>query len=246
MREKHIDITTRAGATDTFVCYPERDGPYPAVIFYMDAPGIREELHDMARRIATVGYYVILPNLFYRSGRGALLTAEATVHESAEQQKMFGLMATISNGLIAEDTAGLLAYLDAQTDVKKGPIGALGYCMSGPYAMVAAASYPERFGAALSFHGVPFVTDRDDSAHLMMHRIKALAYFGFGSKDFLTPQTDIDILAAALKKTTLKYELEMYDDCSHGFVFPQRPLYNKQGSERHWERLFAILRRTLG
>ena len=246
MIEKHVDIPVKGGAADTFVCHPERGGPYPAVIFYMDAPGIREELHDMARRIATVGYYVILPNLFYRSGRGSLLTAEATVHESAEQKKMFGLMATISNGLIGEDTTGLIAYLDAQPEAKKGPIGALGYCMSGPYAMVAAASCPERFGAALSFHGVPFVTDRADSAHLMMDRIKAVAYFGFGGQDFLTPQKDIDVLAAALKKTRLKFELEMYPDCSHGFVFPQRALYNKSGAERHWERLFAIFRRTLG
>ena len=246
MIEKHVDIATKSGAADTFVCHPERGGPHPAVIFYMDAPGIREELHDMARRIAAVGYYVILPNLFYRSGRGSLLTAEATVHESAEQKKMFGLMATISNGLIAQDTAGFLHYLGEQPEIKQGPIAALGYCMSGPYAMVAAASYPERFGAALSFHGVPFVTDQADSAHLMMDKIKAPAYFGFGSEDFLTPQKDIDVLAAALQKTQLKYEIEMYAGCSHGFVFPQRALYNKQGSERHWERLFAFLQSTIG
>ena len=246
MIEKHVDIATQAGAADTFVCHPERGGPFPAVIFYMDAPGIREELHDMARRIASVGYCVILPNLYYRTGRGALLTAEATVHESAEQKKMFGLMATISNGKIAEDTAGFLAHLDAQPQVKKGPVGAVGYCMSGPYALVAAASYPDRFAAAVSLHGVPFVTDQADSAHLMMDKVKAEAYFGFGSTDFLTPQKDIDVLEAALKKTHMKYELEMYPGCSHGFVFPQRALYNKAGAERHWERMFALFRRTIG
>ena len=238
MIEKHVDISTRAGVADTFVCHPERGGPHPAVIFYMDAPGIREELYDMARRIACVGYYVILPNLYYRTGRGPQLTAEATVHESPEQKKMFGLMATISNGKIGEDTGGFLAYLDAQPEVKKGPVGAVGYCMSGPYAMVAAAMYPDRFGAALSLHGVPFVTDQADSAHLMMDKIRAEAYFGFGSTDFLTPQKDIDVLAAALAKTKMKYELEMYEGCGHGFVFPQRSLYNKAGAERHWERLF--------
>jgi len=245
MIEKHVDIPTRGGAADTFVCHPERGGPHPAVIFYMDAPGIREELFDMARRMASVGYCVILPNLFYRSGRGTLLTAECTINESAEQKKMFALMAKLSNGLIAEDTAGFLAFLDAQPEVKNGPIGSVGYCMSGPYAMVAAASYPERFGAAMSLHGVPFVTDQADSAHLMLDRIKAEAYFGFGSVDFLTPQKDIDALAAALKKTRLKYELEMYENCNHGYVFPQREFYNKAAAERHWERLFALFRRTL-
>ncbi len=246
MIEKHVDIATKDGTADTFVCHPERGGPYPAIIFYMDAPGIREELYDMVRRMASVGYHVILPNLFYRSGRGALLTAEATVPESAEQKKMFGLMARISNSLIAEDTAGFLAFLDAQPEVKKGPLGSVGYCMSGPYAMVAAASFPERFGAAASLHGVPFITDLPDSAHLMMGRIKAEAYFGFGCVDFLTPQKDIDAFAAVLKKTSLKYELEMYDNCNHGYVFPQRAFYNKTAAERHWERLFALYRRNIG
>jgi len=246
MIEKQVDIKTRAGSSDTFVCYPERGGPHPAVIFYMDAPGLREELYDMARRIASVGYYVILPNLYYRTGRGALLTAEATIHESPEQKKMFGLMATISNTKIGEDSEGFIQFLDAQSEVKKSPFGAIGYCMSGPYVMVAAAMHPDRFGAAVSLHGVPFVTDLADSAHLMMDKIKAEAYFGFGATDVLTPQSDIDVLAAKLKTTKLKYELEMYENCGHGFVFPQRALYNKPGAERHWERSFALFKRTIG
>jgi len=246
MIEKMVDIPTKAGLCDTFVCHPERHGPHPAVIFYMDAPGMREELLDMARRIAAAGYYVLLPNLYYRTGRGALLTAEATVHGSAEQKKMFELMATISNTLIGEDSGAFLTHLDTQPEAKKGPVGATGYCMSGPYAMVAAATYPERFGAALSLHGVPFITDLADSAHLMVHKIRAEAYFGFGSTDFLTPQKDIDVLAGVLKNTSVKYELEMYENCGHGFVFPQRAAYRKAGAERHWERMFDMFRRNLG
>lgn len=246
MIEKMVDIPTQAGKADTFICHPERGGPHPAVIFYMDAPGIREELHNMARRIASVGYFVMLPNLYYRSGRGALLTAESTVPDSPEQKKMFGLMATISNALMAQDTGHFLSWLDAQPEAGKGLAGSVGYCMSGPYAMVAASSHPDRFGAAVSLHGVPFVTDQADSAHLMMGKIKAEAYFGFGSIDFLTPQKDIDALQATLKKTSLKYELEMYENCNHGFVFPDRALYNKAAAERHWERLFALYRRTIG
>ena len=69
MIEKEIDLQTRDGAMNTFITHPEEGGPHPLVIFYMDAPGKREELHDMARRIATVGYYVMLPNLYYRHVR---------------------------------------------------------------------------------------------------------------------------------------------------------------------------------
>ncbi len=73
MIEHHIDITTADGAMNTFVVHPEEGGPFPAVLFYMDAPGKREELHDMARRIAAVGYFVVLPNLYYRRSRDYVL-----------------------------------------------------------------------------------------------------------------------------------------------------------------------------
>ena len=69
MIEKTLDINTGDGAMETFICHPERGGPHPAVLFMMDAPGIRDELRDMARRLASVGYYVLLPNLYYRAGR---------------------------------------------------------------------------------------------------------------------------------------------------------------------------------
>ena len=52
----------------TFVVHPDGAGPFPVVLFYMDAPAMREELHEMARRIAGQGYYVLLPDLFYRFG----------------------------------------------------------------------------------------------------------------------------------------------------------------------------------
>ena len=68
MQERHVNLTTSQGAMDTFVVHPDGDGPFPVVLFYMDAPAIREELYDMARRIAGEGYYVALPDLFYRFG----------------------------------------------------------------------------------------------------------------------------------------------------------------------------------
>ncbi|MGB0693784.1 MAG: dienelactone hydrolase family protein, partial [Pseudomonadales bacterium] len=69
MKETEIDIATADGQMNTFITCPEEGGPYPIILFLMDAPGKREELHDMARRIATVGYYVMLPNLYYRRTR---------------------------------------------------------------------------------------------------------------------------------------------------------------------------------
>ena len=66
MEEEFVNIKTKDGLLDCFVVSPDGGEPFNAVIIYMDAPAIREELRDMARRLASTGYLVILPNLFYR------------------------------------------------------------------------------------------------------------------------------------------------------------------------------------
>src|SRR4051794_4478909 len=183
MIEQNVTVGMQTGTADTFICHPERGGPFPAVIFYMDAPGIREELFDMARRIATVGYYVMLPNLYYRHGHGTTCGPNCTQEGHAEFKRMIELMLSVTNAMIAEDTRSLVGFLDKQPQVKKGPLGAVGYCMSGPFAVTAGATLPDRFAAVASYHGVPMVTDQADSPHQVAGRMKAQSYFGFGEVD---------------------------------------------------------------
>lgn len=142
MIEQQLDIETRDGRMSTFVCHPERGGPYPIVLFYMDAPGIREELRDMARRFATVGYFVMLPNLYYRSNVMELGPIPMDP-EAPERKRMFDLMESLTIAKVMSDTDAMLAYAAKQPAANKGAIGAVGYCMSGQYAINAAAHVPE-------------------------------------------------------------------------------------------------------
>src|ERR1700753_117677 len=113
MQERQVDIPTKDGTTATFITHPDRGGPFPVILFYMDAPAIREELRDMARRLATSGYYVMLPNLYYRSGVMELGTLP-TDPEAPERKRMFELMASINIPLVMGDTRALLAYAEGQ------------------------------------------------------------------------------------------------------------------------------------
>ncbi|MEC8480631.1 MAG: dienelactone hydrolase family protein, partial [Pseudomonadota bacterium] len=159
MIEEHIDIQTKDGAMNTFITRPDQGGPFPVIIFLMDAPGKREELHDMARRIATVGYYVMLPNLYYRQVREFVVGPDT-------REIMFGYMNALSNDMVCEDVGVLMAHAAQQGDAGKGPVGTLGYCMSGPFAFSAAAAYPERIKAAASLYGVRLCVDKPSSPHL--------------------------------------------------------------------------------
>ena len=147
MIDQQIDIATKDGRMTTFITHPERGGPYPVVLFFMDAPGIREDLRDMARRLATAGYYVMLPNLYYRSGEMELGPIPRE-EDAPLRKKMFDLMYSIDIPRVMQDTRALLDFAATQPAASKGPAGAMGYCMSGRYAINAAANFPGRIAAA--------------------------------------------------------------------------------------------------
>ncbi|MEZ5557344.1 MAG: dienelactone hydrolase family protein [Pseudomonadales bacterium] len=239
MIEREVDVATADGAMNTFITHPEEDGPHPVVLFFMDAPGKREELHDMARRLGTVGYYVMLPNLYYRRVREFVMTPDS-------RAEMVAHMNSLSNAMVCADARALLAHAAGDAAAASGPAGCVGYCMSGPFAFALAAAAPERIAAAASFHGVRLHTEADDSPHRDAARIRGELYFGCAETDEWAPRVMIEALGADLAAAGTRHRIEWYPGTVHGFVFPQRPAaYDKAAAERHWERLLALFRRNL-
>ena len=245
MIEQTVEIATGDGAAATFIVHPERGGPHPVVLFFMDAPGIREELRDMARRIAAVGYYVMLPNLYYRSGVMELADLPPLAPVEALARRT-GFMDALTIALVMTDADALLAFAHRDPAAGEGRIAAVGYCMSGQYAVALAARYPERVAAAASIYGVRLVTDREDSPHLAAQKTGAELYFACAEIDQYAPLEMVEALDRSLKAGLVNAELEIYPGARHGFAFPERPAYDRDAAERHWERLFALWRRTLG
>lgn len=245
MIEDTLDLETPAGMMETFVCRPERGGPFPAVLFLMDAPGIREELRDMVRRIATVGYYVLLPNLYYRAGRDTIYGPDVLENGSAEHARMRAVRTKMTIPPVMDDVAAMLAYLDRQSDAGRGPVGCHGYCMSGPYALAAAARYPDRIAAAASFYGTWLVSDAEESPHLSFSKMKGEVYIACAEHDDLAPLPMVEELRAHFEQAGTEGEIEVYPGVHHGFAFPQRWCYDKPAAERHWERLLSLYGRRL-
>ena len=246
MIEQTIDIATKDGAMETFVVHPERGGPHPAVFLMMDAPGIREELRMMARRLATVGYYVLLPNLYYRAGRDTKYGPDVLTHGSAEQARMRAVRTKMTIPPIMDDVAVMLDFCAGQSAAKPGPVGIHGYCMSGPYALAAAARYPDRIAAAASFYGTWLINDAAESPHLNLAKIGGEVHIGCAEHDELAPLPMVEELKTLFQRAGTRGEIEMYMGVHHGFAFPERWCYDVPAVERHWERLIALYRRTLG
>jgi carboxymethylenebutenolidase len=145
-----------------------------------------------------------------------------------------------------DDIAAMLAFTDSKQDVRRGPVGCHGYCMSGPYALAAAARYPDRVAAAASFYGTWLVSDAVESPHLSLGRIKGEVNISCAEHDDLAPPEMVKELQGLFRKSGVAGELEIHPGVHHGFAFPQRKVYDKPAAERHWERLIALYRRRLG
>jgi len=241
MIDQHIDIATAHGSMNTFVTHPEEGGPHPVVFFYMDAPGKREELHDMARRLGTAGYYVVVPNLYYRATREFNLFSGDPTHT---RERLFELMSSLTDELVASDTAALFAHVDTEAAADSFRVGCMGYCMSGPFAFAMAGLYPDRIRASASLHGIRLFGP-DSPAHLAS-QVRGELYFGCAEHDDYAPREMIDALDEHLRSSGTNARVEWYPGTHHGFTFPGRgEIYDKPAAERHWERLHDLFKRNL-
>jgi carboxymethylenebutenolidase len=243
MIETDVLVGTRYGRMPAFAVHPEGPGPYAPVIFYMDAPGYREELKNICRRIARAGYFALLPDLYYRLGT---IRVDLNRRDDAMSTVVRASRNTLSNAMVTDDTAGMLAFLDAHEAVKPGPVGCTGHCMSGRFIVTVAARFPNRIAAAAAFYGVQIVTDQPDSPHLIADRIKAEMYLSFAEVDELVPANVVPDITAVFKRAGVKHNVEIVKGTHHGYCFPERAAHHPEAAETAFNKLTAMWRRTLG
>ena len=240
MKEREIDVTTPEGEMKTFLYHPEHEGPHPVVLYLMDAPSIRPALKEMANRLASAGYYVMLPYLFYRGGPFREFgQSDEDMHARSE------LMGTVTPTNIVSDAAALLAVADADPAAADGKIGAVGFCMSGGLVISLARAMRERVAAVASIHGAWLVRDTPDSPHRDLESVKAEIYFGWCDNDPTAPPEHVPVMREALDAAGITYTLDWLTDALHGYAPPGGERYNREASELHWERVHALFRRHL-
>ena len=236
-----ISITTRDGSCPSYLFRPAAGPPWPAVLVYMDGLGIRPAMLELGERLARHGYYVLLPDLYYRSGPYEPMDPH-TVFSDPDKRKMlmekFFAPATPAN--IMADTRAFLDYLAAQREVRPGGIGTTGYCMGGLMSLTAAGTYPQQILAAASYHGGRLATDAPDSPHLLAPKMLARIYVAGAIEDPSFPDDMKARLEQALSAAHVDHLIETYP-ARHGWVFRDTPVYDAAASERHWQSLLALL-----
>ncbi|HXQ25931.1 MAG TPA: dienelactone hydrolase family protein [Candidatus Acidoferrales bacterium] len=246
MIEKEIEIKMADGTCDA-VLYEAEDGrKRPGVIHLPDIMGIRPSHRAMAKRLSEQGYTVLLPNPFYRTARGVLFDFPPNFAGDPRTMQRFGELAgPLTPEVMERDAGSYVNYLATQKSVSGAMMGAVGYCYSGQMALRFAAARPDRIGAVASFHGGGLLTDKPNSPHLVLPRVKAQLYFGHAVKDQSMPQEAIDKLNAALKSWGGKYESEVYADALHGWTVADSAAYKQPQAERAFGKLTALFAAAL-
>lgn len=242
---QRIDIQTRDGTCPSYVYRPDGIGPWPAVLVFMDGVGIRPAMLEIGERLAAYGYFILLPDLYYRSGPYAPMNPH-TVFSVPEERKVlmekFFSLATPAN--IMSDTSAFLDFLAHEPDAKNGRIGTTGYCLGGLLSLTAAGTYPDRIAAAASYHGGRLATDAPDSPHLLAPKITARVYVAGAIEDGSFPDEMKARLDKALTEAGVDHLIETYP-AKHGWVLSDTPVYDEAAAQRHWRTVTQLFAETL-
>jgi len=200
---------------------------------YPDAGGTRQAVRDMATRLAALGYVVLVPDVYYRSGQWAPFDMANVFNDKAERQRLFSMIGSITPDAMASDGRAFFDYLAARPEVAGEQFGTTGYCMGGRTSLVVAGRVPERVAVAMSFHGGGLASDDPGSPHLLADSIRAAVYVGGAENDASFTPEQAETLDKALTDAGVVHTIEWYP-ALHGFAVPDNAPYDEAAAERHW------------
>jgi carboxymethylenebutenolidase len=243
--ESEVGIKTPDGTCDAYLVHPVK-GKYPAVLIWPDIFGLRPAFRQMGKRLAESGYTVLVINPFYRTKKAPTASEHPDFNDPATRQGLMSLAGTLSPATALTDATAFVAYLDGQPSVdKKRKMGTTGYCMGGPFVFRTAAAYPDRVGAGATFHGGSLATDKPDSPHLLIPKMKAQYLIAIAENDDQREPEVKNILRDSFAKAHLTAEIEVYAGTKHGWCPPDSAVYNAEQAEKAWGRMMVLFKTAL-
>ncbi len=244
VRDQEVQIKTPDGTCDAYFAHPVT-GKAPAVLVWPDIFGLRPAFKTMGKRLAESGYAVLTVNPFYRQQKAPTAPAGANMSDPEVRNKLFAMMNALTPETHVTDAKAFFSWIDQQASVDaRKKAGTTGYCMGGPITMRTAASLPDRIGAGASFHGGGLVTDKPDSPHLLVPKMKAQYLFAIAQNDDQQQPDAKTVLKDTFAKANLKAEIEVYP-AQHGWCPPDGRVYDHDQAEKAWARMLALFKTAL-
>lgn len=240
--ESRIDIETPDGAMETFVAHPSSDGPHALAIMVQHIGGLSPTMEIMARRLAAEGFYCAVPALYHRLGR-------IVVDPLATDERVTEIRSIASGSLTApqvlSDISAVLRYFSAESVVRPGSVGIIGYGGGASLALLAATRLPGAVRATACILGVGFIRDSADSPHLALGKLRGPVYCAFAEDDHIIPTADVERLRRLFREHAVSSEIVVHRGARHGYCFPNRDVYDQNAAEHDWAAIGAMFRRAL-
>jgi carboxymethylenebutenolidase len=240
-----VQVPAADGQSNGTLHVPEGDGPWPGVLVFPDAGGVRETFRQMGDRLAGMGYVVLIPDIYYRAGRWAPFDVATLFTDKKERRRMQRLVYPLTNKAIIADAGAYADFLLARPEVTGSAIGTTGYCLGGRMSLIAATGLGHKIAVAASFHGGRLAVAGDRSSpHLAAERITATVYVAGAQDDGSFTTEQAALLEGALTRAGVDHTIEFYP-ARHGFAVPDNPTYDASASDRHWAALRDLYRARL-
>jgi carboxymethylenebutenolidase len=244
-KESDVEIKTADGTADAYFVHPAT-GKHPGVLIWPDLFGLRPTFKQMGKRLAESGYSVLVVNPFYRTKKAPTAPEHADFDDPPTRKMLMSLHDSVNITTATTDANAFIPYLDSQPSVdKKRKVGTTGYCMGGPFVFATAAALPDRVGAGATFHGGGLVTDKPDSPHLLIPKMKAHFLIAIAENDDQKQPEAKNVLRDSFAKAKLPAEIEVYKGTLHGWCPPDSQVYNKEQAEKAWSRMLVLFKTAL-
>lgn len=236
-------------STDDGVCPAHLHGadgaPRPGVLLFPDAGSVRPAMDAAARRLAALGYVVLLPHIFYRAGEYAPFDPMTVFTDPAERERLMTLVRSLDLASAMRDAGHFIRALREQPGVAPGPLGAFGYCIGGRLTFAAAGAYASEIGAAAIIHGGGLATDAPDSPHLAAAKITANLYLGIADEDSSCTPAQQGQLVTALAGAHVRFTVDHFKGRKHGFAVADFPVFDPAAHDVHWSRIVELFAASL-
>jgi carboxymethylenebutenolidase len=245
VKESDIDIKTSDGTCDAYFVHPAK-GTAPGVLVWPDIFGLRPAFKQMGKRLAESGYSVLVINPFYRTKHAPTAPEKPDFNDPDTRKALLALAGSLNPDTANTDAKAFVTWMEGQSAVdKKRKMGTTGYCMGGPFVMRTAAAFPDRIGAGCTFHGGGLVTEKPDSPHLLIPKMKASFLIAIAANDDMREPKSKDVLKESFAKAKLPAEVEVYEGTMHGWCPTDAAVYNHDMAEKAWSRQLALLKTAL-
>jgi carboxymethylenebutenolidase len=244
MFEIETRVATSDGEMTAFVARPDGEGPFPVAVLFMDAIGYREQVKANARRFAAAGYYLVAPDLFYRSGE-KLSFDFSRMSDPDYRDRLMTVIGNVTPAAALLDTEAILDAIANDPAAGSGPRVCVGYCMGARLALHALAARPDEYVAMAGIHPSALVTDQPDSPHLELSAVRGELYFAFAEHDQSATAENVERFRAELDRQGVKGTVERLPGTNHGFAMADLPVYDQDAADWHFERTLELWRRSL-